>query len=74
MCGIHSVMFDSLWLFVTVAYQASLSIGFSKQEYWSGLNIGGGWILEGVVITPFNKQGSAQGDEHITFYNLLSVS
>ena len=30
----------SVWLFVTpwtVAYQASPSIGFSKQEYWSGL-------------------------------------
>ena len=25
---------SSLW---TVAYQASLSIGFSRQEYWSGL-------------------------------------
>ena len=29
-----------VWLFVTlwtVAYQASLSMGFSTQEYWSGL-------------------------------------
>ena len=29
-----------IWLFVTpstVAYQASLSMGFSRQEYWSGL-------------------------------------
>ena len=29
-----------VWLFVipwTVVYQASLSIGFSRQEYWSGL-------------------------------------
>ena len=29
-----------VWLFVTlwtVAYQASLSMGFSRQEYWSGL-------------------------------------
>ena len=29
-----------VWLFVTpwtVAHQASLSMGFSKQEYWSGL-------------------------------------
>ena len=34
----RSVMFDSLcataW---TVAYQASLSMGLSRQEYWSGL-------------------------------------
>ena len=29
-----------IWLFATpwtVAYQASLSVGFSRQEYWSGL-------------------------------------
>ena len=29
-----------VWLFVTpwtVAYQAALPMGFSKQEYWSGL-------------------------------------
>ena len=27
-------LFATLW---TVAYQASLSMGFSRQEYWSGL-------------------------------------
>ena len=27
-------LFGTLW---TVAYQAPLSIGFSRQEYWSGL-------------------------------------
>ena len=27
-------LFATLW---TVAYQAPLSIGFSRQEYWSGL-------------------------------------
>ena len=34
--GNHSVMSDSLtpW---TVAYQAPLSMGFSRQEYWSGV-------------------------------------
>ena len=30
----HIQLFATLW---TVAYQASLSMGFSKQEYWSGL-------------------------------------
>ena len=34
-------MFSCILLFVsptwTVAYQAPLSIGFSRQEYWSGL-------------------------------------
>ena len=32
--------FSRVWLFVTpwtVAHQAALSMGFSKQEYWSGL-------------------------------------
>ena len=29
-----SYLFVTLW---TVAYQASLSMGFSRQEYWSGL-------------------------------------
>ena len=32
--------FSRVWLFATpwtVAYQASLSVGFSRQEYWSGL-------------------------------------
>ena len=31
-----------VWLFVTlwtVAYQASLSMGFSRQEYWSGVSL-----------------------------------
>ena len=31
-----SIMCDSLWPW-TIAYQASLPMGFSKQEYWSGL-------------------------------------
>ena len=34
----HSVMSDfaTVW---TVAYQAPLSMGFSRQEYWSGLSL-----------------------------------
>ena len=32
----HSVVSDSATL-LTVAYQASLSMGFFRQEYWSGL-------------------------------------
>ena len=31
----HVRLLATLW---TVAHQASLSIGFSKQEYWSGLS------------------------------------
>ena len=30
----HIQLFATLW---TVAYQAPLSMGFSRQEYWSGL-------------------------------------
>ena len=30
----HVLLFVTLW---TIAYQASLSMGFSRQEYWSGL-------------------------------------
>ena len=30
----HVQLFTTLW---TVAYQTSLSMGFSRQEYWSGL-------------------------------------
>ena len=30
----HVQLFATLW---TVTYQAPLSVGFSRQEYWSGL-------------------------------------
>ena len=30
----HAWLIETLW---TIAYQASLSMGFSRQEYWSGL-------------------------------------
>ena len=33
-CTSHSVMFVTPW---TVAHQAPLFMGFSRQEYWSGL-------------------------------------
>ena len=35
-CVSHSVMSNSLWPH-RLALQAPLSMGFSKQEYWSGL-------------------------------------
>ena len=34
----HSVMSDSFEIPLTVASQAPLSKGFSRQEYWSGLS------------------------------------
>ena len=33
-CFSHVQLFATLW---TVAHEAPLSLGFSKQEYWSGL-------------------------------------
>ena len=36
-CQVTSVMFDSATLW-TIARQAPLSMGFSRQEYWSGLS------------------------------------
>ena len=33
---VTSVVFHSLWP-CTITYQAPLSMGFSRQEYWSGL-------------------------------------
>ena len=33
---VHSVVFDSATLW-TIACQVPLSMGFSRQEYWSGL-------------------------------------
>ena len=40
-CMLHMLSrFSRVWLFVTpwtVAHQAPLSLGFSRQEYWSGL-------------------------------------
>ena len=39
-CGLEAKSLSHVRLFATgwtVAYQASLSMGFSRQEYWSGL-------------------------------------
>ena len=34
LCSVASVMSDSSW---AIAHQAPLPMGFSRQEYWSGL-------------------------------------
>ena len=36
-CSVTSVMSNSLWPQRTVAHRAPLSMGFSRQEYWSRL-------------------------------------
>ena len=49
----HSVMSDSLQLHgLTVACQAPLSIGFSRQEYWSELPFPTPWDLPDPEIKP----------------------
>ena len=51
----HVQLFVIQW---TVAHQAPLSMGFSRQEYWSGLP-----LLQGVFPT--------QGLSQVTYVNLL---
>ena len=48
--AIRILAFECVWLFATpwtVAYQAPLSLGFSRQEYWSGLPC----LLQGIFPT-----------------------
>ena len=50
-------LFSCVWLFATpwtVAYQAPPSLGFSRQEYWSGL--------------PFPSPGVVQNSDLIFWY------
>ena len=48
-------LFATPW---TVACQAPLSMGFSRQEYWSGLSLQ--WKIQGI----FPTQGSNQDLPH----------
>ena len=51
-CFIHVWLFATLW---TVAHQASLSTGFSRQEYWSRLPFPSpGDVLDPVIETVFH--------------------
>ena len=47
-----SVVSDSLWPQKTVAHQTPLSMGFSRQEYWSGLPFPSPGILPNPEIKP----------------------
>ena len=47
-CFSRSVMSNSYVTPWTEAHQAPLSMGFSRQEYWSGLP----FLLQGVFLTP----------------------
>ena len=49
-------LFVTLW---TVAYQASLSMGFSRQEYWSGLSFPSPGHLPNPGIKPRSPSSEA---------------
>ena len=53
----HIQLFATLW---TVAYQAPLSMGFSRQEYWSGLPFPppgeSSQLRDGTHVTCMGKQ------------------
>ena len=48
----YSVMSNSFATLWTVAHQATLSMGFSRQEYWSGLPFPSPEDLPDPVIKP----------------------
>ena len=54
-CFSHVQLFATLW---TVAFQAPLSMGFSRQEYWSGLLCPPPGNLPKPVIEPNWQTGS----------------
>ena len=37
-CMLSLFIYDRRWTLWTVAHQAPLSMGFSRQEYWNGLH------------------------------------
>ena len=57
-CVSRSVVSTSLLSPLTVAFQAPLSMGFTRQEYWSG--VGCYFLLHGI----FPTQGSNPGLSH----------
>ena len=59
---IHVCFLSHVWPFVTprtVAHQASLSMGFSRQEYWSGLPFPPPGDLPNPRIEPMSPAASA---------------
>ena len=59
-CFSHVQLFETPW---TVAHQAPLSMGFSKQEYWSGLpfHTPGYLTKPGVELTSLVSPALADG-------------
>ena len=66
MCGqVTSVMSDSATLW-TVAHQTPLSMGFSRQEYWSGLPCPPPGDLPNLGIKPASLMSPALADGFFT--------
>ena len=63
MCSVTSVMSDSVisW---TIAHQAPLSTGFSRQEYWSGLP---------AALRCGHSESRKREEQHRLFHNGISV-
>ena len=55
-CFNHVRLFVTLW---TVAHQAPLSVGFSSQEYWSGVPCAPTGDLPGPGIEPESHMSPA---------------
>ena len=56
--SLYLCMLSCVWLFVTprtVPHQAHLSMGFSRQEYWSGLRCPSPWDLPSTGIQPASQ-------------------
>ena len=51
-CCLVAVAYDSFATLCTVAHQAPLSLGFSRQEYWSGLPFPPPGHLPNLVTPP----------------------
>ena len=62
-CVSHSVVSDSFETPWTVAHQAPLSVGFSRQEYWSGLS----FPTPGIFLTQ-------ESNPHLLHWQASSLS
>ena len=61
----HSIMFDSVTPWI-VARQAPLSMGFSRQEYWSGLPFPTPGDLPNPGMEPMSLTSPAMAGEFFT--------
>ena len=65
-CYVASVMSNSLWPHGPVPRQAPLSMGFPRQEYWSGLPLPSPGDLPDSGIEPVSLRSSALADRFFT--------